>query len=981
MQTDRKRMMMVGALFFFSGFAALTYQQIWLRHLGLIFGNTVQAASTVITAYMLGLTLGAWAAGKWGHRFSRPVWAFGCMELLIGLYALVLPFAFVLLRNGYRWMYTDVSDSMPLLTGARFVLAMLLLLLPTVLMGATLPVLCRGLADKLETFGQNMGRLYAVNTLGAVLGLLMTGFVLLPALGVASTNGVALAINVAVGLGACLVGRNWRVEDEVQATVAPVSSEWRKAWVPLVGAGISGFLALALEVAWFRALLLVYGSTSYSFAAMLSVYLLGISLGAFAAARIADRMKHPLFGFAVVQAVAAVFVLGSLYGFNANAFLLLNMLNRLGFTWGVLLAAKFLITFIMVFVPTLCFGADFTFAAKAIRMFYTRSEKAVSAAYASDTIGAVGGSLVAGFVMIPMLGAEKTLVWLAFGGLGLTLFLLGFSKAIRWQRVALGGCVVLVVGAGWVHPPQWDQRILAAGPYFSPWNFISNGRVALMDQVRSERLMFFKEGLTSTVSTSKGLDENLYFSIDGKVETDTMARGMVVQRMIGHLPMLFHPNPKHVLNIGLGSGVTFGALGVHPVDTLEVVEIEPTVTNVVKAWSAYNHDVLSNPKAKIHIGDGRNYLFCTDKTYDVISSDPFEPVVGGSAALFTVDHFQAARDRLNTDGVMCQWVPMYEMSQQDFLTILRSFVHVFPDSALFFTGLDILMLGFNGDVHLDAGVLREHFEIPAVKASLAQVGFTSPEMILCMFVSEMSKGGGFIGPGPLNTDAHPVIEFSAPKSAVHYTPDQNQLILLENFTPIPATLYAGLSDEARHLIDRHHQALKLVLEASLLRAKEKPTESFNKLVQASQLAPDNPVVRNELVASVTASAINVMASGDAHMAYLQFNYVLRYDPYNFWAHYNLVSLCMSSGRTDEAMSHLNAGLEAYPDSPLFIALRGKVRASSGEDMKGALEDYRTALELLPERADLWAEYSHFLTEDGNFREALHAHKRAQELQQ
>ena len=359
MLTERKRMLMVGSLFFASGFAALTYQQIWLRHLGLIFGNTVQAASTVITAYMLGLTLGAWVAGKWSHRLSRPVWAFGCMELLIGLYALILPMAFVLLRNGYRWMYTDVSSSMALLTGARFALAMVLLLLPTVLMGATLPVLCRGLADKLETFGQNMGRLYAVNTLGAVVGLLMTGFVLLPALGVAATNFVALGVNVAVGVGACWLGRGWKVETE--HVEAPVDGEWRKAWVPVVAAGISGFLALALEVAWFRALLLVYGSTSYSFAAMLSVYLLGISLGAFAAARFADRMKHPLFGFAVVQAIAALFILASLYGFNGNAFLLLNMLNRLGFTWGVLLAAKFLITFLMVFVPTLCFGADFSF--------------------------------------------------------------------------------------------------------------------------------------------------------------------------------------------------------------------------------------------------------------------------------------------------------------------------------------------------------------------------------------------------------------------------------------------------------------------------------------------------------------------------------------------------------------------------------------------------------------------------------------------
>ena len=976
-------MLRVTLVFFFSGLAALIYELLWLRHLGLIFGNTVQAAATVLTAYMLGLAAGAHIAGRYAYRLRRPLLSFGYLEAGIGVYAVLIPLMFELARLTYRFLYQHVSDGPAFLTAVRFVLGLVILIVPTSLMGATLPVLAKGVLRSHSGFGKRFGLLYGMNTLGASTGLMLSGFVLIPTFGIAVTNYIAVGINAAVAVTAIVlskrIGQTADLYEDKSENLA-IGSESRIhdiKWL-LLGAAISGFIALALEVVWFRALILVFGSTTYSFSAMLTVFLLGIALGSALFSWITDHVKQPVVLFVLAQAAIGLYTLVSMRWFNVMPDALIAYLMHSDFAWTGLLTAKFAITLLFLLPVTMLLGVAFTAIVKAVRKTRDSSPRAVGEAYTVNTVGAALGATIGGFCLLRFLGIERTLMALAYGSLIVAIcfcLMKGLSTRMRVLALAisvLGGVI------GVLYPPQWDRQLLSAGPFFAPWNYVQDGEIILRNNLASERLLYYKEGKTASVSVIQGADEDLFFSSNGKVEADTTARSMVLQRMMGHLPMLFHPTANRVVNIGLGAGVTFGALGCYPVDHLQVVEIEPAVKEVVRIWGERNHHILDHPKAVVTINDGRNHLFATAERYDVITSDPFEPVMAGAANLYTVEHFQQARKRLYDDGIMCQYLPLYELSGEDYASILRSFVSVFPRSVLFFAGFDTIILGLNDKAELRIESVIKQFEIPEVRDSLSELGFTSPEMILGMYAVDLEQNRDFIRSGRLNTDAHPFVEFSAPKSTLHYTPDKNQEILLEKFTDIPQDLLSGLAEDQQVGVLRSHEALRKTLVANGLRQRGSLKENVALLLEAADEAPDNPVIKNELSAALWTSALVAQRADLMDQAEVQFTMSLKYDPRGFWPLHHMVILAMRSGQIERAKEYLERGLAYYPTSPLFIALRGKFRGTLG-DVDGACEDLRTAITALPRRAVLWQDYALFLERRGNHTEAENARKEAQHL--
>jgi spermidine synthase len=286
--------------------------------------------------------------------------------------------------------------------------------------------------------------------------------------------------------------------------------------------------------------------------------------------------------------------------------------------------------------------------------------------------------------------------------------------------------------------------------------------VVLRESLASLELLFYREGTTATVAVTRLLDGRLHFSSDGKVEADTSPQSMVLQRMMGHVPMLLHPNPRRVLNIGLGAGVTSGALSCYPETQLEIADIEPAVTNVAAIWAERNHDLIRRGRHTLFINDGRNHLLVTTNRYDVITSDPFEPVVAGAASLYTVEHFQLARSRLAPGGLMAQFLPLYELSRDDLLMIVRTFARVFPRASVFFTGTDTILLGLTEGAELRLATAAAKFAIPEVRASLAEIGMDRPERLLDMLVMDLEPGDAAIHEGRVNSDNHPFIEFSAP---------------------------------------------------------------------------------------------------------------------------------------------------------------------------------------------------------------------------
>ncbi|MCK5529490.1 MAG: fused MFS/spermidine synthase, partial [Kiritimatiellae bacterium] len=659
---------------------------------------------------------------------------------------------------------------------------------------------------------------------------------------------------------------------------APASPLKPRVRLLLITAGISGFLGLSFEVVWFRTLILVFGSTTYSFSTMLAIFLLGISVGAIALGWISDKVKHPALLFGMCATGIGIYSLTSLYWFNSMPEWLLQHLATYGFSWENMISAKFIMAFKFLFIPALLFGISFTAVTKAVRILMPSRSRTIGDVSAFNTIGAAIGAIAAGFVILPLLGMEMSIIVLSFAAIALGTLLVATEPKLKWNSripvIATGAiCMIVII----LFTPKWEKTLLAAGPYFSPWMYVQNGEITLNKKLQSERLLFFKEGRTSTISTVKDANEVIFFSSNGKVEADTAKRSMTLQRMMGHLPMLFHPNPKQVMNIGLGAGVTFGSLGCRPVEHLEVVEIEPEVKNVAMVWGDLNHRIVERDDAIITINDGRNHLFATSRKYDVITSDPFEPVMAGAGNLYTIEHFEQAKRCLAKGGIMAQFLPMYELSKEDYLIIARSFTHVFPRTVLFFTGYDTVLVGFTDDANIDLKIAQKNYQIPAVKRSLSEIGFTSAEMILGMFVANLADND-VIGNGTLNTDNHPVIEFSAPRSTLHYTPDINMQTLLDIFSPIPEELAKTLTQEQLAQVTAEHQALQKTLQASIAKVKGDGEKFFQLLQEAMQLTPNNPVIKNEMVLNLVASADNLRMGGDPANAWMQYQIALQFQP-------------------------------------------------------------------------------------------------------
>jgi len=974
------RILFVVVLPFFSGLAALIYELLWFRRLGLVFGNTVQAAATVMTAYMAGLALGAHTAGRLAPSSSRPGRAFALLELGIGIYALAIPALFALIRLVYCALYPHVTADSTWLTAARLVLGLAVLVLPTCLMGATLPVLSRAVLPQRNTFGSGLGLLYGANTAGAVVGTLLAGFVLIPRLGLHGANVAAVLLSIFVGVTAFVSARKHTVNPSAPSVSSGPAPPRTRIVVPLAGMALSGFLALALEVTWFRTLVLVFGSTTYSFTVMLAVFLLGLSLGSTLCGWVCDRVPRPMAVFGLLCVLIGIFTQASMRAFTGAPFRFLEYLSETDCSWRGIIAAKVIIAAAFLLVPSVGFGGAFTAGARAVRNSFRDSARAVGVACTVNTVGAALGAVLAGFVLLPLLGIETALVTLGRGALLIGALALLSTPATRRGRWAIGVPLLLMTTCVFaVRTPAWDRQILASGPYFAPLNYRRKGVRGLKDKIASERLLYYAEGKTALVTVAQGGDENLYFLMDGKVEADTTAKSMVLQRLMGHLPMLFHPNPRRVLNIGFGAGVTLGALNVHAPDLIDVVELEPCVREAARIWGKRNHDVTADPHVRMIVNDGRNHVLATRQRYDVIASDPFEPVVAGAAGLYSVDHFSMARERLAPHGLMAQFLPLYELSRNDFLAILRSFAAVFPNCAVFFTGCDTILLGARDSLHLDMERVAERMRKGPVAASLQEVGFTSPASILGTLVVQTEDAHRLAGPGPVNTDERPLIEFSAPRSALNYTADENQKILAGIFAPLPPSLLSSLDPHARNEARNMRKALRLVLAAGMARATDGPPKVAEGLLeQAAAAEPGSPLVRGDLVAMKVALAFRALAAGQPDAASLKLREALAAAPSAFMPLYYLALHAMSKNDLEQAGEYLFRGLSAYPDSPLLLAVRARLCARRG-DLAGACRDIEAALEQLPRRVALWDDYAVCLSAIGRTEEAGEARTRAAEL--
>ena len=984
-----------------SGAAGLVYEVAWTRLLTLQLGHTVAAASTVLAAFMGGLAVGAWVAGRRPDHLNsgnlrRNFQIYAALEIAIAVAAILLPFALRACVPALAWAYAD-GDAPARFAFVRVAISLILVGIPAAAMGATFPI---AIAAS-RTISAAV--LYAANTAGAAAGAIAAGFWLVPALGLRGTTWVGVALNIGAAAGALSVGAAVKNETAENAEFAatrttralkPIKEKTPRAPRPQRSsfspspsmasgaAAVSGFSALIYEVVWTRLLAMVIGPTTYAFATMAASFISGLAIGSALGARIARRTEHPaqwLGGLMLGGAVAAV--TASWYAGTAMPLSVATQVADPNVNFSAIVWAQAFSVALLLLPMTLALGATFPLALALAGGDRSTAARDASRVYAANTLGAIAGSLSAGFVLVPALGLRDTIraasILAAFAGAAVL-----FAPAERKRGGRLLPAVAAAVALiALVSMPRWDRALLASGAYkYAP--YLSG--TDLDGVLRAGNIVYYREGATGTV-TVKDLTGTRSLAIDGKVDASN-AGDMLTQRLLGLLPMLLHGRAEDVAIIGLGSGVTAGsALAAGTAKRIDVLEISPEVAEASHYFDRENGKALAQPGVRLIVGDGRSHLLLSPREYDVIVSEPSNPWMAGVATLFTREFFEAARARLKSDGVLCQWAHTYDIATADLRSIVRTFASVFPEGSLWMVGGgDLLLIGVNGG----PGALQARLDQLARARGtsvLADVGVSDPGTVPFALMSLFAGGPRelktFGDDAVIQTDDHTPLEYSAPRGIYGRTREDNAAIIRalkperppalaratdaatdrdwtsRGFMDLRAQAFASAYDAFREAVTRNmrnHAALaglsdaaggcdKLIEERDWLRtlAAREPGNAEIRIElsrvlavtgdgkaaiemasSALERAPDDPRAAEQL-ASVLAD------TGDADRLAPYADAMASRFPDRVDGQYYRASAMFMHGKTQDAVSTIRHLVETHPDHARAQGLLGAACASLG----------------------------------------------------
>ncbi|MCI0489758.1 MAG: fused MFS/spermidine synthase, partial [Blastocatellia bacterium] len=731
----------------------------------------------------------------------------------------------------------------------------------------------------------------------------------------------------------------------------------------LVGFALSGFVALSYEVIWSRVLALIIGSSVYAFSIMLMTFLIGLALGATFASRIVDRIRRPVFTFALIEIGVGITSLIGAYLFNELPYIFVQIYGWLeGSAFAVLLLARFLVASFVMIVPTLMLGAIFPLVVRIISASRgaLAPGRTVGDAYAANTVGAIAGSFASGFVLIPwlgLLGSLKVSAALNFVVAG-ALFLASrrsmdrravskhvdaktqkdaappprLSMPFGLRGSALAGCcvaaaLVLVVV---VFDPPWDSDVMSSAVYRYAPSLSKMSRREFSEYLRNGQgeTLFYREGITSTIAVQRQ-SGHLVLKANGKPEAST-AGDMPTQVLIGALPLLARRQSDDVLLIGLGSGVTLGTIEQFPVKRVTCVELEPAMIEASRFFDDVNNRPLDDPRLRMVANDGRNYIYTTGERFDVIVSEPSNPWVTGVANLFTLEYFKRGADRLKEGGLFSQWLQIYEMPPEDVKVLTATFHAAFPYVHIFRGAEgDLMLLGSRSPIELNREVIESHFADKRIASELGRVNTNSAGDLLSRFYLGTSEVARFSAGAPINTDDNALIEFSAPRhvGTAEETVELNvQQLLSAAGSPLPymgeETMIAGTQAD-------------FLLEAALGAVKRKDES------RAEQFA------RYSLDIFETARTHGVLgelrfARKDEQAALDHWHRALELEPDHFYTLINMGKLYLGREDAPRAAPYLDRAIKADPKSARARHLRGLAYQVAGDDLSAVLE-YRKAL--------------------------------------
>lgn len=789
-------------LFFLSGIAGLMYEVIWVQQLTLVLGASTYAVTVVLISFMLGLAIGAWLIGNLVDRLTEHnlLGVYVLLEIAIGAYSLLFPFLLGLAEGQLVSFYQAYQPGPFLFNSIKLLLALGLLIVPTTLIGATLPVLAKYVVRERKNISLRVSQLYAANTLGALTGVVVTGYFFLPLLGVIKTTWLAVGANFSIAAGF------WLVRVLAAAGMQPANQPVRSAAsdsdglimtlqqkAVLISFALSGVAAMFYEVAWTRTLCMILGTTTYAFTTMLATFLVGIALGSWIYALI-PRAISRLKLFIMLQILIVFSVLLSIPVFEQLPLLYLSLHQLWVSSWLDLQFLRFALAMLVMLLPALALGSLFPVVSDIFITQTSHLGRRLGKVYAFNTLGSALGAGLGGLILVPLVGMQKTIM------LGVLLnFMAGFIvhfaqehrslRQLAWRPLAVGLAALLLV---WSIKP-WAPRIMNSGTYVYAQNYqgmlaryheaslvnedvetLSDWKVWKMAMQQYE-LLYYRTGVTATVGVMERDDGVRFLTINGKTDASTGVKSdMRTQVMIGQLPLLFHPDPDEVLLVGLGSGITVGSMLTHDIRVVDCAEISPAVMEAARYFDEANHHAMEDERLRIYAQDARNMLLTSEKNYDVIVSQPSNPWISGESSLFTQEWYSLVRDHLRTDGLFLQWVPAYLISERDVKTIAHTLRSVFPNSTVWSSGSVgdlIFMAQKDGAMQIDYPLFRARIEKPAVRQDIARLGLDPLLLPLELFVMDEQELSAYLYAGlgrPLrmNTDDLMITEYSTPKQLI-----------------------------------------------------------------------------------------------------------------------------------------------------------------------------------------------------------------------
>ncbi len=827
--------------FFLSGAAGLIYEVVWTRMLTQIFGNTTYAIATVLSSFMAGLALGSFVFGRIADRGKNDFLLYGFLEAGVGLYGLSVPWLFKIGQALYVPLY-NINEPYPFLFNLLlFILSFFLLVVPTILMGATLPVLSRFFVRSLSHLGGRVGNLYGINTLGAVIGCAAGGYYLIPAMGMRKTVLIAAVLNLTIAVIIFIVDR-LRDKGPVEFSVEPLKSpagevsdaspSWL-GWMLLGAFALSGFSALFYENAWTRALTLVLGSSVYSFTTMLVTFLIGLALGGFFYARWMGKRKAWASTLGIVELLIGLCALATIPLFEKLPLIFLRLLNGFGDSFTLFLLFQLFLSALVMFLPTFLLGMTFPLVAQLFTQSIYRVGTSVGISYSANTLGAILGAFAGGFISIPVIGVQNTIILAVVINLlvGCSLILVDPRYSLG-VRSTLGLAVLIFVILIPLHTPRWDRYVLTSGVTIYNEKFEDLPLDSLrLEEMHRDEMLYYREGLTATISVQRSGKDHIYWKTNGKI--DGSHGDALTQLMIGYIGIFLNPNARQTAVIGLGTGMTAKALSAFPVTEIDVLEIEPSMIKTATFFNEGNGNILEDPRVHVIQTDGRNYFLATRKRYDVISSEPSNPWIAGVGNLYTREFYEIIKSRLNENGIFAQWFHNYSMSPDDFRMVFRTFGESFPYVTIWeMKESDFLMVGSLKEQVFDYRVLKDFFtKNDKLRADFKALGLSDIYSVFGFYRMGKKELMAFTEGADVNTDDGAQLEYSAPKNLRRATSTLNQKIM-EPFMVSAPWFYSDTTSIP--------ESLKHFYLAQSYDGSERNQRALKELDKAIQLNPTNP---------------------------------------------------------------------------------------------------------------------------------------------